>query len=115
MIRRLARAVTPTPVRDAAHALADLDPLADLDARRAFSDRSSFLAYEWLRYQRLRDKRSKRRGGPHAHVTKVRPPTGLRLVDLGGHALLVRPGSSDVDVVRETFVKRWTLPPAEVG
>jgi FkbM family methyltransferase len=39
----------------------------------------------------------------------------LRLRALGGRAVAVRPGTSDVDTVWGTFARRYHLPPSEVG
>ena len=45
----------------------------------------------------------------------LRSPAGLRLRALGGHRVLVRPGTSDLDTVWGTFGRRYHLPPADLG
>lgn len=42
------------------------------------------------------------------------PPVRLRVRQLGGHPIWVRPGTSDLQVVRDTFLERYHLPPAEL-
>ena len=45
----------------------------------------------------------------------LRSPAGLRLRALGGHRVLVRPGTSDLDTVWGTFGRRYHLPPPDLG
>jgi FkbM family methyltransferase len=107
-LRSIARLVAPTAVRDLVHAL------GDRGARAAFSERRSFVRYVYLRYERLRRQRKNRSVGIEP---RRRPPNStlpLKLADLEGHTLFVRPGTSDVDVIRESFVKHWTLPPQDL-
>lgn len=63
------------------------------------------------------DRRSLRTFHRLAHTSPSEAPAspaGLRLRPLGGHQVLVRPGTSDLPTVWGTFARRYHLPPREV-
>lgn len=84
-------AALPTPVQDALR-------LAYVGTR-VTSDRRSLRTF--ARLARARD--------------QAGAPARLRLRPLGGHEVLVRPGTSDVGTVWGTFARQYHLPPPELG
>jgi FkbM family methyltransferase len=70
-------------------------------AVRVTSDRQSLRTYA-----RLADDRGEEPGDSARQ---------LRIRALGGHPVLVRPGTSDLSIVWTTFARRYHLPPPEIG